>query len=312
MSELSPESAASVDGDSTATTVGGDAEPGGDSAAAGTPAKKGPRKGSFFRELPFLVLVALVLALLIKAFLVQAFFIPSGSMENTLRIKDRVLVNKLVYDFRDPHRGEIVVFNGSGTGFCPGGPCKQESSAYLGKPTSFLGKLRQGVQRVLGFGAPSEKDFIKRVIGLPGDTVACCDSKGRVTVNRVPLDEPYILNTSGGTPTSEFSKCMDHKGANLSPCTVPKGELFVMGDHRDQSSDSRVSGAIPISKVVGRAFVVIWPAGHAKGLRVPRSIERAKAAAVGALTPPVLGLLGALPIAVLRRRLRRRPRRSHP
>jgi signal peptidase I len=303
MSESRPET--SVDEPATEPSADGSEPVAEEPTADGSEAREEPKKkGSFFRELPFLILIALVLALLIKAFLVQAFYIPSGSMENTLAIKDRVLVNKLVYDFRDPHRGEVVVFNGKDTGFCPSGSC-QENQGLIAQPRGFFGRLRNGIQRVLGFGAPSEKDFIKRVIGLPGDVVACCDANGRVTVNGVGLDEPYIFNTSTSGPrTSTFTDCQGT--AKAGACVVPKGQLFVMGDHRDSSSDSRINGTIPAKKVIGRAFVVIWPPSHAKGLRVPRSIERSNAMNVVAMSPPVLGLAGALPITLLRRRRRTR------
>src|SRR5919112_4508237 len=128
--------------------------------------------GSFFRELPFLVLIAFVLALLIKAFLVQAFYIPSGSMQQTLELRDRVLVNKLVYRFRDIHRGEIVVFNGLDN-FQP--------ETTVAPPSNGLQRVLRSVSRAVGVGAPGEKDFIKRVIGTPGDRVACCVD-GHVTV----------------------------------------------------------------------------------------------------------------------------------
>src|SRR3954462_6840323 len=140
-------------------------------------------------ELPVLLVVAIVLALLLKAFIVQAFFIPSGSMERTLLIKDRVLVNKLVYRFRDVHRGEIVVFNGNGTGFT-------QSESVIPPPRNAVGRAVRSVQRVVGLGAPGERDFVKRVIGVGGDTVACCDAAGRVTVNNVPLDEPYVFENN--------------------------------------------------------------------------------------------------------------------
>ncbi|MDQ1650397.1 MAG: signal peptidase, partial [Frankiaceae bacterium] len=192
--------------------------------------KRGRKQRPLSQELPVLLVVAILLALLLKALVVQAFFIPSGSMERTLLIQDRVLVNKVVYRFRDIHRGEIVVFNGKGTDFT-------QSESVIPPPTNAAGKAVRKVQSVLGLGAPGERDFVKRVIGVGGDTVACCDAQGRVTVNGVPLDEPYIFEnsplelpaTSGGRPFAPFK--------------VPEGQLWVMGDHRGDSADSRIHGS---------------------------------------------------------------------
>ena len=284
-----------VEGDATPPP----AEP---AAADEAPAKGGKHKaakqeGSFLKELPFLLLIAFVLAMLIKAFLVQAFFIPSGSMERTLHgcpgcKGDRVLVNKFVYKFRDINRGEIVVFNGLDS-FAP--------EVVVPPPANGFQAARRTVSGWLGLGAPGERDYIKRVIGLPGDTVACC-TNGRVTVNGVELDEPYVF---------------EDNAAQFAPQKVPPGKLFVMGDHRSASSDSRVHGPVPEDKVIGRAFVVIWPPSRFKGLPVPGEIENADIPEAQALpapawslaaTPPVLGLALALPVTAARRRYRRRTR----
>ena len=268
-----------------------------DKPVEGEPKKK--KQGSFLRELPFLLLIAFVLALVIKTFFVQAFFIPSGSMEQTLHgcpgcKGDRVLVNKLVYRFRDINRGEIVVFNGAGLRFQP--------EVFVPKPRNGFEAARRKIAGAVGLGAPGERDFIKRVIGVEGDTVECCDN-GRVKVNGVALDEPYLF---------------EDDRMQFAPVTVPKGHVFVMGDHRGRSSDSRVNGTVPVTKVVGRAFVVVWPPSRVKGLRVPGEIENAgipDRQALGglgarpwsvAVTPPALGLLGAVPVTLVRRRLRTR------
>ncbi len=268
------------------------------------------KSGSFFRELPFLVLIAFVLALLIKAFLIQAFYIPSGSMQQTLELRDRVLVNKLVYDFRDIHRGEIVVFNGLDN-FQP--------ETEIPPPSNGLQRVLRAISSAIGVGAPGEKDFIKRVIGVPGDRVACCTG-GHVTVQPqgasgpITLDEPYLFEDD------KQVFCEAGTGEQACPpgapgVLVPKGRLWVMGDHRGFSSDSRAHitdenhGTVPIDKVIGRAFVIVWPVGRATVLSVPDTfdgaLQRPAAAAVGG-APYLLGLAGALPVAGLRRRRRAR------
>ncbi len=280
--------------------------------AGDAPQRAGSSSGGFFRELPFLVVVALGLALLIRAFLVQAFYIPSGSMQQTLAIQDRVLVNKLVYDFRDIRRGEVVVFNGEGS-FSP-----DPGTLMLAEPTSPVSKVLSRVSALLGVGATGERDFIKRVIGTPGDRVACC-TDGLVTVQPpggepVPLVEPYVYEDD------EQVFCQAGTGEAVCPpdapgVLVPEGRLFVMGDHRCCSSDSRLHledgdlGTVPVEKVIGRAFVVVWPFGRADLLQVPEvfggsALGLPAAAATG--VPYALGAIGALPVAALRRGRRRR------
>ncbi|MDP9433683.1 MAG: signal peptidase I [Actinomycetota bacterium] len=273
------------------------------------------RKGSFIRELPFLVLVAFVLALLIKAFLVQAFYIPSGSMERTLLVDDRVLVNKLVYRFRDIHRGEVVVFNGLDS-FSP-------EVAPL-PPANGVQRVLRGISSAIGVGAPGEKDFIKRVIGVPGDRVACC-TDGKVTVQpagsdvAVPLEEPYVYQDDQA-PFCKAGNSEQTCPSGAPGVLVPEGRLWVLGDHRSQSSDSRAhiddanSGTVPADKVIGRAFVIVWPLDRASVLEVPATFDQRALALTSygvAGAPLVAGLGLALPVVALRRRLRRqRLRRS--
>ncbi|MBX6390010.1 MAG: signal peptidase I [Frankia sp.] len=246
--------------------------------SSGRGRRRANSKGSFLRELPVLVLIAFVLALLIKALLVQAFWIPSESMERTLLINDRVLVNKVVYHFRDIHRGDIVVFNGEGTGF-------EHAEGLVQEPTNGFSKFIRGIQNLLGLGAPSDKDFIKRVIGVGGDTVSCCDHAGRVVVNGEPLDEPYVY---------------ENDSQPFDPVTVPEGQLWVMGDHRSASADSRYNGTIPEDSVVGRAFVRVWPLSRFGFLTSPDTFDDVpapggeRAAADG---DPLVGAPMSLPLA---------------
>jgi signal peptidase I len=185
----------------------------------------------FLGELPGLILLAFILALLIKTFLVQAFFIPSGSMEPTLMPGDRVLVLKVPYYLHDPRRGDIIVFSDPN-------PANQPDRGVVG---GFTHWLFQG----LGVQHPDNEDFIKRVIGLPGETVWA--KGGHVYVDGQQLAEPYLTQTTADFPHTK----------------VPAGELFVMGDNRGNSLDSRFGlGFIPIDKVIGKAEIIIWPPGR--------------------------------------------------
>jgi signal peptidase I len=214
-----------------------------------------------WQELPLLLVVAFCLAVLIRTFLLQAFFIPSGSMEDTLLIGDRVLVNKIVYDLRDPARGEIVVFRGTA-----------EWTPQLAEDPDpgFLAKLGRTLGDLVGVSRPGDRDFIKRVIGLPGDRVGCCDDQGRVTVNGVPLDEPYVLADSPLDVPPNREECRSRRFEEV---VVPPGQLFVMGDHRLVSQDARCQGTVPIDNVIGRAFVIVWPVSHWTSLTVPETFE---------------------------------------
>lgn len=171
------------------------------------------------------IAVVAVSALVVRTYLMQTFYIPSGSMEQTLLIDDQVIVNKAVYRWRDPVRGEIVVFR---------------------PPAAW---------------SAGDEDFIKRVIGVGGDRVVCCDDRHRITVNGTALDENYLY--PGDVPSVEPFDV-----------TVPAGRLFMMGDHRSASADSRAhliadSGTVPVDRVVGRAFVMSWPVSRWRSLGVP-------------------------------------------
>lgn len=194
------------------------------------PKKEKQTVGQFFKELPVLVVVALGIAILVKAFVVQAFFIPSGSMEDTLKINDRVLVSKFTYRLSEPKYPNVVVF---------------ESPLAERIPEPEKGPLQAVVDNVMqGLGLQSsEQDFIKRVIATEGQTVQV--KLGSVYVNDQKLDEPYRKDMN---PMPDYG-----------PTTVGKDKVFVMGDNRSNSEDSRVFGAIPKSTIVGKAFVLIWP-----------------------------------------------------
>ena len=198
------------------------------------------RRGSFWRELPILLGVAILVAVLVRAFVLQTFYIPSQSMEHTLNVLDRVLVNKLVYDFREPRRGEIIVF-----------------------------QAPQDWQN----GTEGE-DFIKRIIGTPGDHVVCCDSQKRLQINGHSLDEPFIYKDADGTQDPAADETFD--------ITVPAGRLWVMGDHRSQSGDSLehyeqsndvTEATITEDSIVGRAFTIFWPVNRASWLSVPPEFD---------------------------------------
>jgi len=275
--------------------------------ATDDPEGKSKRKGMpLWQELPLLIVVAFCLAVLIRTFLLQAFYIPSGSMEDTLLIGDRVLVNKVVYDVRDPKRGEVVVFRGPAN-WVPEAPTN-------GKDDGFLAGLARTVGDLVGISTPGEKDFIKRVIGLPGDTVACCDDKGRVTVNGTPLDEPYVIENSPLDAPPAADECRSRK---FGPVKVEEGQLFVMGDHRLVSQDSRCQGLVPIDNVIGRAFVIVWPNSRWDRLPVPDTFAHvAEPTAAGRpgvarlSTPDAPGVVTVLLPFVFSRYISARSRRS--
>lgn len=201
------------------------------------------RKRSFLHEFPVLVVVALVVSLFIKTFLVQFFFIPSGSMENTLQIDDRVAVNRLPFISNNIKRGDVVVFRDPDNWL----PAADTESAPL-----VIAKAKAALVAVGILPNPAKQYLVKRVVGVAGDHIICCNNTGKITVNGKEMVEPYIY--AGNVPSD----------MNFD-VTVPKGKLWVMGDHRGASADSRYhqedinKGFVPVNRVTGRVLAVIWP-----------------------------------------------------
>jgi signal peptidase I len=261
-------------------------------------------------ELPALIALAIVIAIVVKTFLVQPFYIPSESMEKTLHgcpgcSGDRILVSKIVYDFRDPHPGDIVVFN------APPGWNDEPPSTPPGNPV--LRAIR-GFGQLIGFVPPDGLVLVKRVIATGGETVKG-DASGHVFVSTTgphgpfrELNETYVYE-SGQDPRAKFG-----------PVTVPKGRLWVMGDHRDRSADSRyhcgrlggdgpdnstcnvTSATVPDDDVIGKAFVIAWPPSRWTTLGTPKTFTSAAGVGASGLVP----VLGVVPVFLLLRRRRRR------
>jgi signal peptidase I len=233
----------------------------GGAAAASTDGDARRHVMPLWQELPLLLVVCFCMAVLVRTFLLQAFFIPSSSMEATLLVGDRVVVNKIVYDVRTPERGEIVVFRGTAN-WAPENPAPPASG--------LIGRIGRTLGDLVGVSRPGEKDFIKRVIGLPGDRVSCCDPAGRIYVNGQGIDEPYInVNSALDVPPTPGT-CGSRRFAEV---LVPPGQLFVMGDNRIVSQDSRCQGPVPIENVIGRAFAIVWPSGRWGSLGVPNAFD---------------------------------------
>jgi signal peptidase I len=200
-------------------------------------------KGSLLKELPFLVVVALVVSLLIKTFLVQFFYIPSGSMENTLQVSDRVAVNKVPFISNSINRGDVVVFRDPDN-WLP------ENIDY--QTNKYVAKAKSALVAVGVLPNPAKQYLVKRVIGVAGDHIVCCTKDDKLSINGVEVTEPYIF---AGNKPSDMTFDV----------TVPEGKIWVMGDHRGASADSRYhqedinQGFVPVSKVTGRVVAVIWP-----------------------------------------------------
>lgn len=261
-------------------------------------------------EMPVLILVALIVAIVVKTFLFQPFYIPSQSMEKTLHgcagcSGDRVLVNKPAFYFSDPSPGDIVVFRAPGSW--------DDEIQFRAHHNAAVDAVRWFGQLV-GVVPPDEKDLIKRVIAVGGQTVKCCDAQGRVQISDNgdagpwrSLDEPYLFAAGSAMPTSPFG-----------PVTVPDGRLWVMGDNRNDSADSRahcdrgsagadnpggcdpVRSTIDIDEVIGKAVLIVWPPSRWRTLGTPATFASAASSAV----PVLAGALVAAPLAAIRRKSR--------
>jgi signal peptidase I len=295
------------DDDSPAAQRWREVEAGRDRPVAAPVKKQRP----FWVELPILLVIAFVMTFLIQTFLFKVYYIPSGSMEQTLHGVssggDRVLVNKVVYDFAEPEPGEVVVFSG---------PPSWAPEAAIPGPSTWYGKLFQSVGSVVGVAPPNEKDFVKRVIATAGQTVECCDAQGRVMVDGAPLDEPYIYQdwpflagTSDCQSAVKAQRC-------FGPVVVPAESLWVMGDHRSGSKDSSYNcrgsepgecqGPIPVDNVIGHAVFIVMPVSRWDVISAPDIQGGAMIAGLGMLALPRPDLAGAGVTTVRRSRWRRR------
>jgi len=202
-----------------------------------------PRKGSLLREFPILVIVALAVSIVIKTFLVQFFYIPSGSMENTLQINDRVAVNKVPFIGKSIKRGDVVVFRD---------PDNWLPEPYVGDQNKYLVMVKDAFVAVGVLPNPTKQYLVKRVIGVAGDKVECCSKDKKLMINGFEIDEPYIFAGNTASDTN-FN------------VTVPAGKVWVMGDHRGASADSRFhqddinNGMVPTAKITGKVLGIIWP-----------------------------------------------------
>ncbi len=255
------------------------------------------RTPSFWKELPVLVVVAFGLAVLIQSFVGRVYMIPSPSMEQTLHgcagcYGDRVLVDKLTYDFTDPSPGDVVVFHG---------PTSWQNQDFAAEPPgNAVARTVQNLGSLVGLPATNEEDFVKRVIAVGGQTVQCCDDRNRVLVDGVPIDESAYIYWEPGRSTVQES---------FAPLTIPEGQLFVLGDNRNDSCDSRCQGGgreaglVPVDNVVGKARMIVLPPSRWQGV----GDDDPQVAALGAPTwqhglPAGAGAAAAWPLLWLGKR----------
>jgi signal peptidase I len=262
--------------------------------------RKPPKKQPLWRELLTLLAVALVLTFVIQHFLGRVYSIPSGSMEETLHgcpgcTGDRVLVDKIIYAFRDPEPGDVIVFQGPDSW--------TENDVQVERSGNVIWRGLQQIGSLVGLAPPDERDFVKRVIAVGGQTVQCCDEQFRVLVDGKPLDEPYVFWQNGAPDSRE----------HFDPVLVPEGTLWVMGDNRSDSCDSRcqggggIRGVVPIDKVIGKARYIVLPPSRWQGVG---DHNPQLAVALGLAIPAGVGFAAAFPTLWLGRRLlhlRRRP-----
>lgn len=258
-------------------------------------ARSKKKQRSFWKELPILIGVALLLTLFIQTFLARVFVIPSESMEQTLHgcpgcYGDRVLVDKLSFRFGEPEPGEVVVFERPGT-------WNQSEFSANRSSNGFVSWL-QDVGAAFGLASPNEDDVVKRVVAVGGQTVECCDEKNRVMVNDKPLDEPYVYWLPGSGPQESFP-----------PIRVPDGMVWVLGDNRNNSCDSRCQGGggenglVPVDNIIGKVRYIVLPPSRWRGVG-DHNPQSAVANAAAPFVPLGLGVAAAFPTVWLGRRVR--------
>jgi signal peptidase I len=259
------------------------------------------RKGSLWKELPILIVVALVLTFLIQTFIARVYVIPSGSMEQTLHgctgcTGDRILVDKLTFDFTDPRPGDVIVFKGP-TGW-------DQAEFNVDEPSNVVVKWLRQFGSSIGIGTPPEYDLVKRIIAVGGQTVQCCNAQHQLLVDGKALTEPYVY-VLPGTEIAAYQP--------FGPITIPKGDLWMEGDSRGNSDDSRIQnggglrGVVPVSDVIGVARTIIWPPSRWRGIGETNAQTTAIASAPawerGA--PSGVGFAAAFPMLWLGKRTRR-------
>ncbi|HKN54080.1 MAG TPA: signal peptidase I [Amycolatopsis sp.] len=269
---------------------------------------KPAKKRSFWKELPILLVIALVLTILIQTFLAKVFMIPSGSMEATLHgctgcTGDRILVDRVTYDFAEPEPGDVVVFKGP--------PAWTQNEIPPQESSNLVVRALRGLGSLVGFAPPDERDFVKRVVAVGGQTVQCCDSQNRVVVNGKGLDEPYV----------HWENPDDTQEKTFAPVLVPPGTVWVMGDNRNNSDDSRFqggggpNGAVPVGNIIGKARVIVLPPGRWGGITDHNPQAAAQPVAIGAPAwqsgiPLGVGVAAAWPTLFFGRRLKAGLRRA--